>query len=63
MQTSALLDGIPWYRLTPEQVATVLRTALDAPGIDLVEVPVDYSEDDRIITDEIPRLSAAIEKP
>jgi acetolactate synthase I/II/III large subunit len=37
-----------------------LRTALDTPGIDLVEIPVDYGDDDRLINDEIPRLSAAL---
>ncbi|KGM57501.1 acetolactate synthase [Lysobacter arseniciresistens ZS79] len=45
------------------EFAQVLRTALDAPGIDLVEVPVDYGDDDRIINEEIPRLSAAIDQP
>lgn len=39
----------------------LLRQALATPGVDLIEVPVDYSDDDRILNEEIPRLSAALE--
>ncbi len=38
----------------------LLRTALDSPGIDLIEVPVDYSDDDRILNEDIPRQSEAL---
>ncbi len=38
----------------------LLRKALDTPGIDLIEVPIDYSDDDRILNDEIPRQSEAL---
>ncbi|MGQ4583220.1 acetolactate synthase large subunit [Lysobacter sp. F60174L2] len=38
----------------------LLREALARPGIDLIEVPIDYSDDDRILNEEIPRLSAAL---
>ena len=39
----------------------LLRDVLDRPGVDLVEVPIDYSEDDRILNEDIPRLSAEIQ--
>ncbi|MGY1409638.1 MULTISPECIES: acetolactate synthase large subunit [unclassified Luteimonas] len=38
-----------------------LRTALDTPGIDLIEVPVDYSRDDALLNREIGELAAAVE--
>ncbi|KRA20233.1 acetolactate synthase large subunit [Lysobacter sp. Root604] len=38
----------------------LLRRALDAPGVDLIEVPIDYADDDRILNEDIPRLSAAV---
>ena len=39
----------------------MLRQALDTPGIDLIDVPVDYSEDDHILNQEIAERSAAVE--
>ncbi|CAN5600011.1 acetolactate synthase large subunit [soil metagenome] len=38
----------------------LLRQALATPGIDLIEVPIDYDDDDRILNDDIKRLSAAV---
>src|SRR5690606_21387504 len=38
-----------------------LRTALDTPGVDLIEVPVDYSRDDALLNREIGELAAAVE--
>ncbi|KLI99754.1 acetolactate synthase large subunit [Luteimonas sp. FCS-9] len=38
----------------------LLRTALDTPGVDLIEVPVDYTDDDTLLNEDIPRLSAAV---
>ena len=42
------------------EFAPLLREVLDRPGVDLVEVAIDYSDDDRILNEDIPRLSAAI---
>lgn len=39
----------------------LLQRALDTPGVDLIEVPIDYDDDDRILNEDIPRLSAAVE--
>jgi acetolactate synthase-1/2/3 large subunit len=39
----------------------LLRQALDTPGIDLIEVPIDYRDDDRILNEDIPRLAAAVQ--
>ncbi|MFZ7097170.1 acetolactate synthase large subunit [Luteimonas dalianensis] len=44
-----------------EAFAPLLSEVLDRPGVDLVEVPIDYSDDDRILNEDIPRLSAAIQ--
>ena len=38
----------------------LLRRALDTPGVDLIDVAVDYGDDDRILHEDIPRLSAAV---
>jgi acetolactate synthase-1/2/3 large subunit len=38
----------------------LLREALATPGIDLIDVPVDYSDDDTILNDDIKRLSAGV---
>lgn len=38
----------------------ILRQALAAPGVHLIEVPIDYAEDDRALHVDIPKLSAAL---
>lgn len=38
----------------------MLRRALDTPGVDVIEVPIDYGDDDRLLNEDIPRLSAAV---
>ncbi len=43
-----------------EQLLPTLRDCLGQPGVHVVDVPVDYSENDRILNDEIKKLSAAI---
>jgi acetolactate synthase-1/2/3 large subunit len=42
------------------ELAECLAAALARPGIDLIEVAIDYSDDARIFADEIPALSAAL---
>ena len=39
----------------------LLERALASPGVDVIDVPVDYSDDNRLLNEEIPRLSAAVE--
>ena len=41
--------------------AAQLRSALDAPGVDLIEVPIDYDRDDALLNERIPALAAAVE--
>ncbi len=38
----------------------LLQHALDTPGVDLIDVAVNYGDDDRILHEDIPRLSAAV---
>lgn len=43
-----------------DEFLPLLRRALDTPGVDLIEVPIDYADDDRILNEDIPRQSAAV---
>jgi acetolactate synthase-1/2/3 large subunit len=43
-----------------EGVPALLRGCLDTPGVHLIDCPVDYSENDRILNKEIKQLSAAL---
>ena len=36
-----------------DQLPTLLKECLDASGVHLIEVPVDYSENEKVLTDEI----------
>ena len=42
------------------ELLPMLREALERPGVDVIEVPIDYGDDDRILNEEIPSLSAAL---
>ncbi|MEN5116862.1 acetolactate synthase large subunit [Luteimonas sp. TWI662] len=41
--------------------AHTLRTALDTPGVDLIDLAIDYRDDDALLNTEIPARSAAID--
>lgn len=41
--------------------ADVLRTALSTPGVDLIDLAIDYRDDDALLNTEIPERSAAID--
>ena len=43
-----------------QAVPDLLRHCLDTPGVHLIDCPVDYSENDRILNKEIKELSAAL---
>jgi acetolactate synthase I/II/III large subunit len=43
-----------------EGVPELLRRCLDTPGVHLIDCPVDYSENDRILNKEIKELSAKL---
>jgi acetolactate synthase-1/2/3 large subunit len=38
----------------------ILQKTLETPGVDLIEVPIDYSDNDRILNNEIKELSSKI---
>lgn len=44
-----------------DEFLPMLRRALDTPGVDLIDVPIDYRDDDRLLNEDIPRLSAAVQ--
>ena len=41
-------------------LAPLLRSALETPGVDVIEIAVDYADEDRLLNQDIPRLSAAV---
>jgi len=43
-----------------EQLPDLLRHCLDTPGVHLIDCPVDYSDNDRILNKELKQLSAAV---
>tara|TARA_R110002073_G_scaffold35970_17_gene104946 strand:- start:13091 stop:14737 length:1647 start_codon:yes stop_codon:yes gene_type:complete len=43
-----------------EELLPLLSHCLDSPGVHLIEVPVDYSENDRILNHEIQELSSSL---
>ncbi len=53
--------GAHGHRVTSaEGLPDLLRACLDTPGVHLVEVPIDYCDNDRILNHEIRQLSAAL---
>jgi acetolactate synthase-1/2/3 large subunit len=38
----------------------LLKECLDSRGVHLIDVPVDYSENNRILNDDLPRRSTAL---
>jgi acetolactate synthase-1/2/3 large subunit len=43
-----------------ESLPGILKLCLDTPGVHLIDCPVDYSENDRILNKDIKELSAAV---
>jgi acetolactate synthase-1/2/3 large subunit len=43
-----------------EQLPELLRHTLDTPGVHLIDCPVDYADNDRILNNEIKELSAKL---
>jgi len=53
--------GAQGHRVTrPDQLFTLMTHCLATPGVHLIEVPVDYSENSRILHEEIRARSAAL---
>ena len=53
--------GATGHRVTSaEGLPELLQSALNAPGVQLIEVPMDYSDNDLILNRQIKELSAAI---
>lgn len=43
-----------------KQLRPLLRDVLDAPGVHVVEIPIDYSDDDHLLHDAIPAMAADV---
>ncbi len=53
--------GASGHRVTSsEELPELLRSCLASPGVQLLEVPIDYSDNDPILNHRIKELSAAI---
>ena len=53
--------GAKGYRVaSAAEIPGLLETCLASPGVNLIEVPVDYSDNDPILNKEIKELSAAV---
>ncbi|MDH3257708.1 MAG: thiamine pyrophosphate-dependent enzyme, partial [Nitrospinota bacterium] len=53
--------GAAGHRLeATDQLAGYLKKCLDAPGVHLVEVPVDYSENEKVLTEELNAITCII---
>jgi acetolactate synthase I/II/III large subunit len=53
--------GASGHRVTSaKQLPELLKSCLDTPGVHLVDCPIDYSDNDRILNKEIRKLSAAV---
>ena len=53
--------GAQGHRLeATEELIGLMQSCQEAGGVHLIEVPIDYSENDRILNDELPKRSAAL---
>jgi acetolactate synthase-1/2/3 large subunit len=53
--------GAHGHRVTSAaHLQELLKSCLDSPGVHLIDCPVDYSDNDRILNKEIRKLSAAV---
>ena len=53
--------GAHGHRVTSSaNLLTTMQSCHEQPGVHVIEVPVDYSENDRILNHEIQELSAVI---
>jgi acetolactate synthase-1/2/3 large subunit len=53
--------GAKGYRVgSAAEVPALLEKCLNSPGVNLIEVPVDYSDNDPILNKDIKELSAAV---
>lgn len=60
-RTCATAYGAHGHRVErTAELASLLRTCLDTPGVHLVDVPIDYTHNDRILNDEIPKQCSAL---
>ena len=53
--------GAHGHRITAtEELVPRLRECLQTPGVHLIDVPVDYSQNDRVLNQEIKEMSAQV---
>ncbi|AVQ00031.1 acetolactate synthase large subunit [Ahniella affigens] len=52
-----------WRPNSVAEFRDMLRAALASPGVDVIDLAVDYSDNDRVLNNEIKQLSAALNPP
>ncbi|RWX44215.1 Thiamine pyrophosphate enzyme, C-terminal TPP binding domain, partial [Candidatus Electrothrix marina] len=53
--------GARGYRgVNQEQLAEVLEHCLDTPGVHLIELPIDYAENESVLTEELKRKTCLL---
>ena len=53
--------GANGYRVqSVDEYKPLLKSCIESPGIHLIDLPIDYSENDRVLNREIKELSAAL---
>ena len=56
VRSSCVVNGVG----TAEELPDLLRECLSADGVHLIDCPIDYGDNDRILNREIKELSAAL---
>ncbi|MFC1491091.1 hypothetical protein ACFLQ0_00675 [Nitrospinota bacterium] len=49
-----------WRVESTDELPALLKQSLGSPGVHLVEVPVDYSENERVLIEELRTLTAKL---
>ncbi|MBK8285529.1 MAG: acetolactate synthase large subunit [Ahniella sp.] len=49
-----------WRPNSVEEFRSMLKHSLETPGVDLIELAIDYSDNDRVLNNEIKQLSAKL---
>jgi acetolactate synthase I/II/III large subunit len=52
------IRATPWVRLRLRKLWLAMESAFKAGGVQLVTVPVDYSENQRVLVDELAKLGS-----
>ncbi|MCI5224571.1 MAG: acetolactate synthase large subunit, partial [Candidatus Electrothrix sp. AR4] len=53
--------GAYGYRVAePEQLSEIMKHCLDTPGVHLIELPIDYAENESVLIEELKRKTCLL---